>query len=205
MLRVVPAARGRARPSRAAPLLRAVPRHGGAAGLPFVLDTATWRANPDWGAQLGLRRRRADGREPRRRRVRPRARRAGARTSINGIARPARRRLRRRGADDRRARPRSTTRGRSASLADAGVDGHGADAVLPRGGDRHRAAPRPTAGVPGGRRASPSRPTAACPTAVARARRSSRSTRRPAAADFFMINCAHPTHIAAALDGTAPG
>ena len=23
-------------------------------GLPFVLDTATWRANPDWGAQLGL-------------------------------------------------------------------------------------------------------------------------------------------------------
>jgi S-methylmethionine-dependent homocysteine/selenocysteine methylase len=22
-------------------------------GLPFVLDTATWRANPDWGAQLG--------------------------------------------------------------------------------------------------------------------------------------------------------
>lgn len=22
--------------------------------LPFVLDTATWRANPDWGAQLGL-------------------------------------------------------------------------------------------------------------------------------------------------------
>jgi homocysteine S-methyltransferase len=24
-----------------------------ALGLPFVLDTATWRANPDWGAQLG--------------------------------------------------------------------------------------------------------------------------------------------------------
>ena len=23
-------------------------------GLPFVLDTATWRANPDWGAQLGF-------------------------------------------------------------------------------------------------------------------------------------------------------
>ena len=22
-------------------------------GLPFVLDTATWRANPDWGARLG--------------------------------------------------------------------------------------------------------------------------------------------------------
>src|SRR4051812_1536907 len=22
-------------------------------GLPFVLDTATWRANPDWGTQLG--------------------------------------------------------------------------------------------------------------------------------------------------------
>ncbi len=22
-------------------------------GMPFVLDTATWRANPDWGAQLG--------------------------------------------------------------------------------------------------------------------------------------------------------
>jgi homocysteine S-methyltransferase len=22
-------------------------------GLPFVLDTPTWRANPDWGAQLG--------------------------------------------------------------------------------------------------------------------------------------------------------
>ena len=22
-------------------------------GIPFVLDTATWRANPDWGAQLG--------------------------------------------------------------------------------------------------------------------------------------------------------
>ncbi len=22
-------------------------------GVPFVLDTATWRANPDWGAQLG--------------------------------------------------------------------------------------------------------------------------------------------------------
>jgi homocysteine S-methyltransferase len=25
----------------------------GAHGLPFVLDTATWRANPDWGAQIG--------------------------------------------------------------------------------------------------------------------------------------------------------
>jgi len=24
-----------------------------ALGLPFVLDTATWRANPDWGAELG--------------------------------------------------------------------------------------------------------------------------------------------------------
>ena len=22
-------------------------------GLPFVLDTATWRANPDWGTRLG--------------------------------------------------------------------------------------------------------------------------------------------------------
>ena len=22
-------------------------------GMPFVLDTATWRANPDWGAELG--------------------------------------------------------------------------------------------------------------------------------------------------------
>ncbi len=22
-------------------------------GVPFVLDTATWRANPDWGARLG--------------------------------------------------------------------------------------------------------------------------------------------------------
>ena len=31
------------------PFLNTAQEHG----LPFVLDTATWRANPDWGAQLG--------------------------------------------------------------------------------------------------------------------------------------------------------
>lgn len=31
------------------PFLRIAREHG----LPFVLDTATWRANPDWGTQLG--------------------------------------------------------------------------------------------------------------------------------------------------------
>ena len=31
------------------PFLETAQEHG----IPFVLDTATWRANPDWGAQLG--------------------------------------------------------------------------------------------------------------------------------------------------------
>jgi S-methylmethionine-dependent homocysteine/selenocysteine methylase len=53
VLRLVPPARRGARPGGAAPVLRAVPRHGAGARSAFVLDTATWRANPDWGTRLG--------------------------------------------------------------------------------------------------------------------------------------------------------
>ena len=61
-------------PRRAARVLRAdyiaTAREQGAG---FILDTATWRANPDWGAGAGLRRGGDRARQPRRGRVRARA------------------------------------------------------------------------------------------------------------------------------------
>ena len=53
VLRRVRVARGRRRPRGAAALLHAVPRPRARARVGFVLDTATWRANPDWAARLG--------------------------------------------------------------------------------------------------------------------------------------------------------
>jgi S-methylmethionine-dependent homocysteine/selenocysteine methylase len=94
-------------------------------GLPFVLDTATWRANPDWGVQLGY-----DG---------------GALAAANRDAVEFARELAGR-------RPDVTINGVLGPRGEGYVAGERVD--------------RATGG----------------------------------AAEFFMLNCAHPSHIAAGLD-----
>ena len=51
--RRLPAGRRQGRGGGAAVVLRAVPRIAKRHGVGIVLDTPTWRANPDWGDRLG--------------------------------------------------------------------------------------------------------------------------------------------------------
>lgn len=171
-------------------------------GLPFVLDTPTWRANPDWGAQVGYD--------------------VTALAAANAAAVAFARDL----AGDR---PRVTIngvvgpRGDGYVVGEAMTAGEAADyhdwqiGVLQETGvDRITALtlahPDEAAGVV---RAAAARGLPVVPSftvetdgrlpdgtaladAVARV-----DAATAGAAEFFMVNCAHPSHIAAGLDGSA--
>jgi S-methylmethionine-dependent homocysteine/selenocysteine methylase len=169
-------------------------------GLPFVLDTPTWRANPDWAAKLGydgaaldavnagavrFAREVADGRPE---------------VLINGVVGP-------RGdgyavADRMSADEAAGYHGRQiAVLAEAGAERitamtlaypDEAIGILEAAG---------AAGVPAVVSftvETDGRLPDGTPVAAAVERVDAATGR---AAEFFMINCAHPTHIASALDG----
>ena len=175
-----------------------------ARGLGFVAESPTWRASPRWAAELGYG---ADELAAFNRRAialmeELRARHAG-----------------RSGRDQRLRRPAATTATtrRSSSRADAAEAYHStqiatfadtaADMVTAItmtyaeeaiGVTRAASAP----GLPVVDLLHASRPTAGCRAASRWPRRSPRSTRETGAAPaYYMINCAHPTHFEAVLDG----
>ena len=173
-------------------------------GAGFILDTATWRSNPDWGAQLGYDAAALDARQPRGGRVRAgdprRARRDAGADPGRRRRRPARRRLRGRRADVGR-RGAGVPRGAGA-LVRRGRRRHGLrdHDDLRRGGDRHRPRRR-GGGDPGGDLVHGRDRRAGCRAARRSATRSRRSTSRPAASvAYYMVNCAHPTHFEHVLE-----
>lgn len=168
--------------------------------LPFVLDTATWRASPDWGAKLGYDLERLDG--------------------VNREAVAFARAL----AEDRR---RVTINGALGPRGDGYVVGermsaeeaaeyHGWQvAILVSAGAERLSAitltyPEEAAGVVQAG-ASAGVPVVAGFTVETDGRLPDGTSladaveqvddETEAAADFFIVNCAHPTHIAAGLDG----
>ena len=166
-VRRVPARRQRRRAARrcAATTRRSSSSHATAASA-FVLSAPTWRANPDWGALLGLRRRRPRRGQPPGAGVHRGA--SATRSSVRAGGRD-----RDRGAASGRAATRTrrrcswtpTRRERYhafqlGALADTGCDaGVGAHAGVSGGGDRHRRARRRRSGCRSSS-ASRSRPTA---------------------------------------------
>jgi homocysteine S-methyltransferase len=179
-----------------APFLDIADKHG----LPFALDTATWRANPDWGARLGydnealaaanrdavtFARELAAGRSE---------------TTINGVLGP---------------RGDGYVAGDKMS-ADEAADYHGwqVDVLCAAGVERITALtlnyPEEAIGIVQATAAHDVPVVAgftvetdgrlADGTSIAEAiERVDAATRAGAA--FFLINCAHPTHVAAGLDG----
>ena len=170
-------------------------------GLPFVLDTATWRANPDWGAQLGYDR---DALAAANRQAVAFAREIAGRrpaVTINGVLGP---------------RGDGYVAGEQMSAAEA-ADYHGWQIGVLRaaGVDRITAVtltyPDEAIGIVQATAAHgipvvvgftvetdgrlPDGTTIADAVAAV-------DTATDAAADFFILNCAYPTHIAAGLDGT---
>jgi homocysteine S-methyltransferase len=169
-------------------------------GLPLVLDTATWRANPDWGAQLGYDRARlaqanrdavafarelAEGRRQ---------------VTINGVVGPR---------GDGYVVGEKMTAEQAADyhgwqigvLRDAGVDRITAvtltypeEAI----GIVCAAAARGVPVVAGLTVETDGR----LPDGTTIAGAVERVDAATGSAEFFLINCAHPTHIAAGLDGT---
>jgi S-methylmethionine-dependent homocysteine/selenocysteine methylase len=168
-------------------------------GLPFVLDTATWRANPDWGAQLGYD---ADALAAANREAVTFAREiAGHRpgVTINGVVGP---------------RGDGYVAGEQMSTA-AAADYHGRQIGVLRaaGVDRITALtltyPDEAIGIV---KAAHGVPVVIGFTVETDGRLPDGTTIADAvervdaategAAEFCLINCAHPTHIAAGLDGT---
>jgi S-methylmethionine-dependent homocysteine/selenocysteine methylase len=167
-------------------------------GLPFVLDTATWRANPDWGAQLGYD---ADALAAANREAVAFARAIAGRrpgVTINGVVGP---------------RGDGYVAGEQMSAA-AAADYHGPQIGVLRaaGVDRITALtltyPDEAIGIV---RAAQGVPVAIGFTVETDGRLPDGTTIADAvervdaatdgAAEFFLINCAHPRHIAAGLDG----
>jgi homocysteine S-methyltransferase len=170
-------------------------------GLPFVLDTATWRANPDWGAQLGYD---ADALAAANRAAVAFAREIAGRrpaVTINGVVGP---------------RGDGYVPGEQMSAADA-ADYHGWQIGVLRAArvDRITALtltyPDEAIGIVQAA-AMHGVPVVAGFTVETDGRLPDGTTIADAvaavdtatggAADFFLINCAYPTHIAAGLDGT---
>ena len=144
-LRGVHAARRRQRAEpRCASTSSATSRSRATQGTGFVLDTATWRANPDWGAELGYDAAALDAHQPRRRRVRAGAARRGGESPgadrDQRRDRAARRRLRGRRADVGARTRRPTTPAQIGGVRGRrrrhGLRGHD---DLRRRGDRDRA------------------------------------------------------------------
>jgi S-methylmethionine-dependent homocysteine/selenocysteine methylase len=162
-------------------------------GLPFVLDTVTWRANPDWAARLG-----ADVATANRAAVEFARSIAHGDVVINGVVGP-------RGdgyvvGERMSAAEAETYHGAQIGvLCDAGVDR--VTAVTLTYPEEAIGIVRAATGVPvvvgftvetDGR--LPDGTTIADAVAMVDAE-------TDGAAEFFLINCAHPTHIAAGLDG----
>ena len=170
-------------------------------GLPFVLDTATWRANPDWGRELGYD---SDALAEANRRAVAFARELAAgreNVIVNGLLGP-------RGdgyvvGDRMTADAAAAYHGwQIAVLDDAGVERITAltltypeEAV----GLVRAAAARGLPVVPGFTIETDGRLPDGTPLADAIA---TVDDATDAAAAFFVVNCAHPTHIAEALDGS---
>jgi homocysteine S-methyltransferase len=169
-------------------------------GAPFVLDTVTWRANPDWGARIGYDRAAVATANRNAvafaRRLAP----SGRRVIINGVVGPRGDGYavgERMSADDAA----EYHAWQIAALAEAGVERITALTLTypeeATGVVRAAAA----TGVPvvvsftleTDGRLPDGTPLAEAIEHVDRA--------TGAAAEFFMINCAHPSHIAAGLDG----
>ena len=170
-------------------------------GTGLVLESATWRASADWGAQARLR----AGRRSRTRtaqairlargapeRVRERRARRSSSADASARAATATSPTQAMSADEAEAYHRDADRDASPDTAADMVHRHHDE--LRRGGDRHRARGR-SARACRSRSRSPSRPTAGC----RRARRCGDAIEQVDAATsghpaYYMINCAHPTH-----------
>ena len=171
-------------------------------GLPFVLDTATWRANPDWGTQLGYG---ADDLARANRRATDFARELAlgrSEITVNGVLGPR---------GDGYVVGERMSSAEAAEyhawqidvLQDAGVEritaltlSYPEEAI----GIVQAAAARGLPVVPSFTVETDGRLPAG--TTVAEAiEQVDEAT--GAAAEFFMINCAHPLHIAAGLDGAS--
>jgi len=170
-------------------------------GLPFSLDTVTWRANPDWGAQLGY--------DPARLAAANRDAAAFARSiagdrtgvTITGVVGPR---------GDGYAVGERMTADEAAEYHDWQV-GVLADAGVDRITSMTTTYPEEAIGVV---RAATARGVPVVPglTVETDGRLPDGTTLADAvelvdaatagAADFFLVNCAHPTHIAAGLDGS---
>ena len=168
-------------------------------GLPFVLDTVTWRANPDWGAQLGYD---EDALAAANRDAVEFARvLAGGRpdVTINGVLGPRGDGyvMSERMPDDQAARYHGWQIG---ILVDAGV--HRITALTLTYPEEAIGVVRAAAAV--GVPVVPSftvETNGRLPDGTSLAEAVERVDRATGgAADFFMINCAHPTHIVAGLD-----
>jgi homocysteine S-methyltransferase len=171
-------------------------------GMPFVLDTATWRANPDWGTQLGYERDRLA--DANRKAVDFARELAEGRPDVvvNGVLGPR--------GDGYVISDRMT--------ADEAAEYHSWQIGVLRdaGADRISAItlsyPEEAIGVVQAARAA-GMPVVVSWTVETDGRLPDGTTVADAvsqtdeatdgAAEFFMINCAHPTHILAGLDGSS--
>jgi homocysteine S-methyltransferase len=163
-------------------------------GLPFVLDTVTWRANPDWGRRLGY----DDDRLAAANRAAVDFARELAAAKINGVVGPR--------GDGYAVGERMT--------ADEAAEYHGWQVGVLRdaGVDRITALtltyPEEAIGIV---QAADGVPVVAGFTVETDGRLPDGTTIAGAiervdaatggSAEFFIVNCAHPTHIAAGLDG----
>jgi homocysteine S-methyltransferase len=171
------------------PFLEIADRHG----LPFVLDTVTWRANPDWAARLGC-----DVAEANRAAVEFARSLARGDVVLNGVVGPR--------GDGYVVDERMTAEAAEAyhatqvgELCDAGVDR--ITALTLTYPEEAVGIVRAAAGAPvvigftvetDGRLPDGT----AIADAIAQV-----DAATDGAAEFFLINCAHPTHIARGLDG----
>ena len=151
----------------------------------FIVETPTWRANPDWAGQLGYSPEQLDAANRAAVALAEEVRTAAAADGITvggeRMRRPARRRLRPGQRDDARG-GRALPRGADRHVRDHhGRPGHRDHDDQRRGGDRHRASRRRRRAFRR-RSPSPSRPTGGFRPASRCTKRSNRSTRRPAPA-----------------------
>jgi S-methylmethionine-dependent homocysteine/selenocysteine methylase len=172
----------------------------GARGLPFVLDTLTWRANPDWGARLGYDAAALAAANRRAVEFATSVAAHGDRVLVNGVVGPrgdgyvAGERMSPDEAAEYHGRQVAVLAGAGAQRITALTLTYPEEAV----GVVHAAV---AAGVPAvvsftvetDGRLPDGTPIASAISAVDRA--------TGGATEFFMLNCAHPTHIARGLFG----
>jgi homocysteine S-methyltransferase len=158
--------------------------------LPFVLDTVTWRASPDWGSRLGYDA--AALAEANRDAVAFARELATPEMTINGVVGPA----------EEPMTAADYHHWQVGVLAEAGVDRITALTLTNAREAIGVIEAAAAAGVPAVVSFTVA-PTGRLPdgTAIAAAIEQVDAA-TDGAAEFFMLNCAHPTHIAAGLDGS---